>query len=244
MKYTMMIFCFFFSFSTAWANTESYSAFKRQGLRSRWNPSWTRAAIQEIERNRAALDLASDKENFCPGYNSASRNMQNNCWLRITSGIIAFESGNRANSVGDRWNPASNGGPAYGLMQIQARNCRSVGLGGSQLLQADANLKCGVAMMARLIKRDKYISSEAMVQGRHKARRRMLGLARGGWSTMRGAKMAFIRPLGKNVAVGHLQEIHGGVQTYLDHNLGVMAQRTETNLIPASRRRLFGILLT
>jgi hypothetical protein len=231
---------------SASADDAKYSAFKRKGGNP-WQKSWTTPALNAIRYNMNALNRAADKEKYCPGYSSASKELKENCWLRIVSGITAFESANRPGSVGDKWNPARNGGPAYGLMQIQARNCR--GSGNPQT--PDGNLKCGVAMMARLISRDRVISSEEIVPpGKRKfggaatSHRRLLGLAHGGWSTMRGG-MAYIKPLGKMMMVGHLGEIAQGVNGYQNHSTGTIALRFEGKLdsIASRRRGLLGVSL-
>lgn len=241
---TLIVTLILSSLSTASVYAAEYSAFKR-GKGAKWQKAWTQPALKGINANLMSLK-PSDIETYCPGYGGASKELKENCWLRLVSGIAAFESGFKPGAVGDRWNPPSNGGPAYGLMQIQARECK-----GRSPTTVEGNLACGTAMMARLIKRDGVITGREMAGpgprpngGKGKARGRNRGLARGGWSTMMEG-MAYVKPLGKYMKVGHRAEIQAGVKGYRDHKTGTLAARAMDKITTvASRRRgLLGVTL-
>lgn len=204
-----------------------FSAYK--GNKGRFNPSWTPAVLAAIKQQRPRLERASDIEKFCPGYRGASEDQKNNCWLRLTSGIMSWESGYKEGIVGDS-------GRSCGLMQIQPMNCRREGMSCASLRKAANNARCGVRMMGDLISRDKVISNEVMEQGRHRARRARRGLGRGGWTVMMKSMM-----IGKMQA-GHLDQIHAGVITYRSPERGTQACADDTILLaPGIRYHVAGL---
>jgi len=209
-----------------------HSVYKKPSGRSgKFRQEWTKAVVSLIKQHRSTFESARDVDSYCPGYNSASEDEKNNCWLRLTSGIMSYESNYTENAVGDH-------GLSCGLMQIQAMNCKADGFQCQDLRQAKNNAKCGVAMMARLIKRDRVIAAEGMEQGRHKARKRRRGLGRGGWSTMMAHQMFTDKITGRTWQVGHRDEIAEGTRSFLDPKKGVLACADESLSLPFGKRIL------
>ncbi|RZA09060.1 MAG: hypothetical protein EOP11_02875 [Proteobacteria bacterium] len=189
-----------------------HSAFKRG--KARYNPQWTKALIAEVKKNRPRFEKARDVEQFCPGYGSASEDEKNNCWVRLSTGIMAFESTYRESIRGFD-------APSAGLMQIMEANCRREGMNTQSLMSHQNNFKCGLRMMGDLIARDGVISNEVSQMGRRKSRRGRRGLGRGGWSVMMKSHMFQWR--GRGIQVGHLEEVTKGVQSYRDKREGQRA---------------------
>jgi Transglycosylase SLT domain len=202
------------------ATKYEHSAFKRSG--AKYNPQWTQALIKEVKNQRPRFEKASDVEQFCPGYSGASEDEKNNCWVRLSTGIMAFESTYREKIRGFD-------APSAGLMQIMAYNCKKEGMDFGALLNHQNNFKCGLRMMGDLISRDGVISNEVMVQGRHKSRKRRRGLGRGGWSVMMKSHMFPWK--GRRVQVGHLEKVVEGTRSYRDKNQGQRACVDESIVI-------------
>lgn len=216
------IFTSVFAELPAQASAYQYSAYRRPGDRA-WNRAWTRDLLTAITAQKRRLEAARDLETWCPGYHSATSEQQNECFVRLFTGISAWESSNNPRELGD-------GGRSVGLMQIGAFNCRRERFGAGALMTPRANTACGVRLAADLIARDGVISSEGPVRGRWGTTRvRRLGLGRGGWSVMMANQT--VRWHGRAVQVGRLQQIGNGMRSYRDPRYGTVAVLDKRNLL-------------
>lgn len=113
---------------------------------------WTDMTLAMIRANLSTLELARDKEEFCPGYHQANDHQQQVCWLRLISALVSFESGFKP---GDSF-IEPNGAASVGLMALSPKECRNYET--IKLLKNPVlNLSCGVRTMLHLIERDRYI---------------------------------------------------------------------------------------
>ena len=136
-----------------------YTAYIRPRDRQ-WNRAWTQnALLPAIAAQKSRLAAASDLNTYCPGFASASAQEQNNCFVRLITGISAWESSNTPTEVGDN-------GASIGLMQIGTFNCKRERFSAQALKVPANNLACGARLAADLIARDGVISNEGPVQGR------------------------------------------------------------------------------
>jgi hypothetical protein len=182
----------------------------RHGRRM-FNPAWTKDLVIEIKKQMPRFEQARDINEYCPAYANSSQPQKINCWFRISTGIMAFESGFRSNLPGD-------GGRSRGLMQIMDMNCRRDRIVGNMLYTPKYNFICGLRLMGDLISRYKVIAQEGSCTGRYgTVRTCRRGLGRGGWSVM----MRY-QKVGK-WQVGHLTEITKGVRTFRDPSTGTKA---------------------
>lgn len=210
------------------AKKEDYDAFERKGLKSKWKKSWTPGLLSEIKNHKAPFEQASDtKSVWCTKANATKKNtpdfekVNDACYFRIITGIMAFESG---------YNPNAPCGTPYdkiascGMLQIQKRNCTKFGFNDNDLKKPENTFRCGLDLMASTIKRDKYISSTPkQVQSRHgNPMIKRIGLSRP-WSVM-------ISKHDPNWGhVGHLEEIYAGMKGFADKkDLGTNAQVGQT----------------
>ena len=136
------------------ADSFQYTAYRKAG-RSAWNRAWTPSLLAEIRTNWKGLSSATDLDSYCPGFHAAgsSRNLQEECMVRLLTGISSWESGNRPSASGD-------GGRSNGLLQINKNNCRPEGYNENDLRTAEKNLRCGVRFAASRIAHDHVIAKE------------------------------------------------------------------------------------
>jgi hypothetical protein len=187
-----------------------YTAYVRPKDR-RWNRAWTPGLLSAIAAQKARFEEARDIENFCPGYAGASPEQKNNCFVRLFTGISAWESSNNPNDVGDR-------GQSIGLLQVGTFNCKREGFNAAALKNPNNNTRCGARLAGDLIHRDRVISSEWSQAGRWGTTRvKRLGLGRGGWSTM------MLNVMWHGIQVGRLKHVAGGMATYKDPRAGSVA---------------------
>jgi hypothetical protein len=154
--------------------------------------SWTNAAIGAIRLELPKLETARDIDSFCPQYESASRRHREICWLRLISGLAKFESS---------FNPAlsfkePNGILSVGLLQISDGEC-VLASGTPDLRNPVSNIKCGIAIMAKLINEDREIDGPPWARG-----------ASAYWSTLRPAYQFLGMLLGKKSQVRPLTETY------------------------------------
>ncbi len=151
--------------------------------------AWTKTVLRALNRLREDLEEARDLEQFCPEYSQASKFQRNVCWLRLISAVAKFESS---------FNPQHRylepmGMYSIGLMQLSDGECILNGDPRPNLANASNNLKCAMAMMAKLIRRDRYIDGPLWARG-----------AGAYWSTLRRPYIFLGMRLGKkNKVVKH-----------------------------------------
>jgi len=132
--------------------------------------AWTVAVIKAVRLFRENLETARDIEDFCPGYERAGRQSREICWLRLVSKVAKFESGF---DIHQKYKEPM-GMISVGLLQLSDGECLLSRNRKPDLENPVHNLKCGVAIMARLIKRDRYIDGPIWARG-----------AAAYWSTLR-----------------------------------------------------------
>lgn len=142
---------------------------------------WTDAVMDLMGKLLPKLELAKDKEVFCPGYRKATQRQKEICWLRIVGGVARFESS---------FNPSESfkepdGHYSIGLMALSPGECpnaETIAL----LKIGSRNVACGIAKMANLIARDGWIEGPVGTRG-----------AAAYWSVLRKPYVAHGYKLGK-----------------------------------------------
>lgn len=144
-------------------------------------PAWDQAVLSVVRANLAKLELARDRDTFCPGYSTATNGQRLTCWVRLVSAMVQYESAFNQNAVFTE----PSGGKSVGLMMMSAGECPNAPTV-EKLKNGVENLKCGTARMAMLIARDGYITAPNNVKG-----------AAAYWSVLRAPYSAHGLKLGK-----------------------------------------------
>jgi hypothetical protein len=120
------------------------------------NLEWTLATMSALRGHGAPLveTVPDDIDDWCPGYADAGEARRRAFWAGLISTLAWYESSHRPRAVG-------GGGQWFGLVQIAPgtarwRNCEATSASG--LLDAAANLRCGLRIMAITVPRDGVIS--------------------------------------------------------------------------------------
>lgn len=142
--------------------------------------------IKAVRIYRDDLESARDIEEFCPGYEEADRQSREICWLRLVSQLAKFES---SFDVHQKYREPM-GMVSVGLLQLSDGECVVAHNVKPDLENPVHNLKCGIAIMARLIKRDRYIEGPIWARG-----------AAAYWSTLRPPYSFLSLHLGKKPSV-------------------------------------------
>jgi hypothetical protein len=159
---------------------------------------WTFTVEGVVAARLSDLELAKDKESFCPGYNNASRSQKVNCWVMIVSSISKFESGFK---TGDSFRE-TDGNNSIGLLALSPGECPNAKTARA-LSGAQPNLTCGVNMMAKLVGHDHYISGPSEHRGAARY-----------WSTLRAPYTVYDKTRHKNLHLGYRTQIVGMVKGY------------------------------
>ena len=157
--------------------------------------AWTETALREIRTHRSEFEMARDKSDFCPGYETANERNRDICWLRLVSAVVKFESGFNPR---DRFREAS-GIWSVGLLALSAHECANAPTSES-LTNPHKNLVCGIAMMANLIAKDGFIDGPATSRG-----------AASYWSTLRAPYVS------RHLHVGKKRGVMNYTRQYLDY---------------------------
>jgi hypothetical protein len=117
---------------------------------------WTLAAMAALRGPGASLvqTVPRDIGNWCPGYEAAGPGQRRAFWAGLVSALAWHESTHREEAVG-------GGGRWFGLVQISPATARYRGCSatsGQALLDAEANLRCGVRIMGETVPRDGVVS--------------------------------------------------------------------------------------
>lgn len=119
--------------------------------------TWTETAFAALGDHGAALPavLPADIDAWCPGYPEATEAERKAFWAGLISALAKHES---------TWNPSAVGGGGrwYGLLQITPSTARLYGCearSGAALKDGEANLNCGIRIMARTVSRDGVVSA-------------------------------------------------------------------------------------
>ncbi|MCU0908788.1 MAG: transglycosylase SLT domain-containing protein [Rhodobacteraceae bacterium] len=118
---------------------------------------WTQATMAAVMGHGQPLlsTVPADIESFCPGYTAASEQDRAAFWAGLISALAKFES---------TWNESASGGGGrwIGLLQIDPRTARGYGCSADEageLKDGEANLACGVRIMASTVPRDNAIAT-------------------------------------------------------------------------------------
>lgn len=113
---------------------------------------WTAALLDALEAEGVTLmsSMPADVVEYCPAYARQTPESRAAFWAGFLSKLAGQESG---------WNPDARKGDQVGLLSVAAQAARENGCAAG-LLDARANLQCGVRIMARNIARDGAIGAE------------------------------------------------------------------------------------
>lgn len=147
--------------------------------------AWTKITIRGLERFGVALltgDNVEDAEMWCPRYRKLDLQDRARFWVRLISAMAMKESSfkeglNYTESFNDSTNTRVI---SRGLLQISRESAKAYGCKieqGTDLLEADYNLPCGVKILNRWIARDSRIGSGQVKNWKGGARY---------WSVLRG----------------------------------------------------------
>ena len=114
--------------------------------------AWTTAVLKVVRNKFSSFEAAKDVETFCPGYRKASQFQKENCWLRLVSAVVRFESSFKP---GDSFREP-NGAYSVGLLALSPGECPNAP-DIKSLKNPVKNLECGVGKMAKLIASGRYI---------------------------------------------------------------------------------------
>ncbi len=151
-----------------------------------YSRAWTETVIHSVRRFRLALDKARDIGDFCPAYEKMPKHRREICWLRLISGVAELES----DFEPDKAFQEPRGKMSIGLLQVSNGECIVDGNRNPNLEDPISNLKCGIAIMAKLINEYGRIDGPLWGQG-----------AAAYWSTLRTPYKLFGLHLGKKSEV-------------------------------------------
>lgn len=114
--------------------------------------SWTQVLHKAVVANKSKLESASDRNEFCPGYDQANKLQQEACWVRLISAMVQFESSFKPDGVFTE----PSGQKSIGLLSLSPGECANAPKA-EDLKIAEKNLACGTAKMAALTARHGYI---------------------------------------------------------------------------------------
>lgn len=156
--------------------------------------SWTKITIRGLERFGVALltgESIADAETYCPRYKRLDLQERGKFWVRLISAMAMKESSfkeglNYTESFNDTTNTRV---VSRGLLQISRESAKAYGCKideGTDLLQAEYNLPCGIKILNRWLARDSQIGSGKVNAWRGGARY---------WSVLRGgaSKAAIVK---------------------------------------------------
>jgi hypothetical protein len=121
---------------------------------------WNSAILSNVREQMPRLEKAHDKNNFCPGYESATDSQKESCWVRIVKATIRYESTFDAKLTFEE----PNGDMSVGLLMLSPGECAEAKTA-AQLKNPVKNINCGMAKMARLISRDNAIAGTGTKKG-------------------------------------------------------------------------------
>jgi hypothetical protein len=121
---------------------------------------WTDTVLDLIGRLLPKLEMAQDKEIFCPGYKKANATQREHCWLRVVGAVTKFESSFQPHDAFKE----PDGNWSVGLLALSPGECPNAPTLES-LKNPTKNLACGFAKMANLIARDGWIDGPVGKRG-------------------------------------------------------------------------------
>lgn len=160
---------------------------------------WSDTVRAVVRRRFSEFNQAQDKEQFCPGYSTATQAQKENCFIAIIAAIAKFECNFRP-ALAFR---EPNGKFSVGLLMLSENECpnaRSM----AALKNPIQNLVCGANKMATLIARDNAINGPAHARG-----------AAAYWSTLRPPYIHPIKgyKLGKKYLIAAITKNYRGSAT-------------------------------
>lgn len=147
------------------AEAHKYLGTEGDKVRALWDrksdgAEWSREVLEEVRSRSEIFDSAKDINDFCPSYAVASSFQKESCWLRIVSAMARYESSFRPRATYIE----SSGATSVGLLMMNPEHCPGANTL-EQQQSASANIRCALARMSLLIKRDGYISGPAEAKG-------------------------------------------------------------------------------
>lgn len=119
---------------------------------------WTEAALTALKGHGAPLVsmVPEDADTWCPAYADATAEDRKAFWVGLLSALAKHES---------TWRPHVSGGDHqwHGLLQISPATARGYGCAADsaeELKNGEANLKCGLRIMAYTVPRDGVIAAD------------------------------------------------------------------------------------
>ncbi len=149
-----------------------------------------------MQANFNSFDSARDREDFCPGYASATHAQKETCWVRLVSAVVEFESAFDPNDMYKE----SDGIYSVGLLQLSQNECANAPTN-TALKNPVQNLLCGTKKMADLIERYGYVTTPDNTHG-----------AAAYWSTLRRPYTQGSLHLGKRADVAKITASYESVQ--------------------------------
>lgn len=130
---------------------------QRPGMAAPADPAWGVALMAAIAGEEAMLDIVpADIADWCPAYAAAGTDQRAAFWAGLVSVLSWYESTHNPRAVG-------GGGRWFGLVQIAPATARHRGCAvgtGEALRDAEANLRCGVRIMAQNVVRDGVVARD------------------------------------------------------------------------------------
>lgn len=130
---------------------------QRPGMVAPADPEWGVALMTAIAAEGEMLEtVPTDIEAWCPAYAAAGSDQRAAFWAGLVSVLSWYESTHNPRAIG-------GGGRWFGLVQIAPATARHRGCAagtGRALVNARANLRCGVRIMAQNVLRDGVVSRD------------------------------------------------------------------------------------
>ncbi len=130
---------------------------QRPGMSAAPDPAWGVALMAAIAAESEMLDtVPEDIEAWCPAYAAAGIDQRAAFWAGLVSVLAWYESTHNPRAIG-------GGGRWFGLVQIAPATARHRGCAvgsGLALLDPEANLRCGVRIMAQNVVRDGVVARD------------------------------------------------------------------------------------
>jgi len=130
---------------------------QRPGMAAPGDPAWGVALMTAIAAEDEMLEtVPADIDAWCPAYAAAGTDQRAAFWGGLISVLAWYESTHNPRAVG-------GGGRWFGLVQIAPATARHRGCAvgtGAALQEAEANLRCGVRIMAQNVVRDGVVSRD------------------------------------------------------------------------------------
>lgn len=132
--------------------------------------AWSKSAYDLVAANLSTLDTADDVTTFCPYYDSLTRNQKINLWADIFAATAYYECAwNPKSGSVDVGNASDKDTWSVGLLQLSVVDQPNYGLNYgysySDLQDPTKNLRLGIAIMAKQVKKRGVIAIPTGMSG-------------------------------------------------------------------------------